>query len=100
MNVTSKLKKITIHYRKKLDGWNFYLMPIERIKIQEEYPNVMFLPNIIITESILEEFEALHSSLQKHIIPTLTGLEPDVLHKLEIEFVNSKTNQSMPFNYD
>lgn len=101
MNTTSKiLKKITVHYRKKMDGWNFYLMPIERMKIQEVYPNVAFIPNISITESTFDEFEALHGSLQKHIIPTLTGLEPDVLKKIEIEFVNSKTDEITQFKYD
>jgi hypothetical protein len=100
MNTTSKiLKKITIHFRKRLDGWNFYLMPIERMKIQEFFPHAVFIANITISDETLAEFDALHSSLEKHIIPVLTGLEKEVLEKLEIIFINSKTEESSLFKY-
>lgn len=85
--------KITIRLRRNTDIWMFSISLMDKELIQKHFPNAAPTQNVGISSEGYTSFTQTYGTLDKHIIPMLTGLSGDDVQKVEIEFIDSLTGQ-------
>ncbi|MCO6479209.1 MAG: hypothetical protein J5I94_21420 [Phaeodactylibacter sp.] len=86
---------IVVNLNKQLEGYTFSLSPRERARIKEKFPDANPVASIFVNFDVKGDFEEKFGSIKKYLFPFLSGLDEQTASELEVELVDSATQQKV-----